>query len=251
MKRLNIIIVLFVSIIMVSCAANKDDTYEPEMFSGAEYNDTKDFSASGNTSYTQDCSDFEGDTMESMISDYENMVQECISDVKSRNPLEIIDVIQYDIDNNEECEILILAEGAILYNSRNLYVYKVLDNNIQYSGMICCLQCETCDDIFNPSAKFNAYNKIVLGKLNYNNCNYNCIIGFSRRTAYYHYNYISNLDTDESGTVIEVPLLIWGFDINQKHDGVEYEYHICSYIDGEETEISNEDLNRLLSLVRY
>ena len=53
----------------------------------------------------------------------------CIAEFAKNNQTTIIDDITYDIDNDGTDELLILSEGAILNNCRQLHVYKVLNDD--------------------------------------------------------------------------------------------------------------------------
>lgn len=256
MKRLkNILFIFFIPIIISSCSADKDNAQELEAFSDSKYDDSeKNFQSQNTTVPTENLTDSYSDaergvTENITVSEYEDKVQKCISDVRGRNPLEVIDTAAYDIDGDGDDEILLLLEGAIFGNSRTLYVYKVINGDIQPCGDIWALQSEICDDIFNPSAHFRPYNKIEFGKLNYNDRDYDRIICYSIRTPFRHCNHISQLKINDIGTAVEVPLLEWGMDIIQKYNGFENVPFICSYLDGEEKEISNEDLDSILLLI--
>lgn len=256
----NIIFILFISIIVSSCSVDKDYAYEPETFSDFEYDNSEIFlEAQHFIDSTENLPDNHSyiSYVESILTEkkidyeYKNIMQKCISDAESKNSLGVVEAMSYDFDDNGDSEILVLATGGILYFAKTLYVYKVLNDNIQCVGEIVGLQCEICDDIFDPFAEFKVYNQIKFGKLNYNDRDYNRIICYSIRTPYYHHNWISQLEIDESGTVAEVYLLEWGLDIKQKYNGFDYVPVIRSYLDGEEKEITNEGLRNLLSMIQY
>lgn len=178
----------------------------------------------------------------------DNIIQECIDDYNLMNNNSIVDTLVYDIDDDNIDELMIMSEGTLLYNSRELYVYKIWDDEFKYCGLIpVTLQSEFNEDITNELASFNPYETLSVSRLSYDGTSFNVLM-YSVYTFSSHYNYINTLTFDTSGMVNELPILYYGIDVNHTASGDQW---ICHYYKRDiagnrEIEIAKDEFNSYL-----
>ncbi|MBR3921248.1 MAG: hypothetical protein IKJ47_04880 [Oscillospiraceae bacterium] len=178
--------------------------------------------------------------------DCNNVIQKCIADFKSNYSDSIIDFIEYDIDKDGNEELLILCEGALLYNCRELHVYKIRNTDYKYCGAIeTMLQCELNDNVFSLSSDNVSYDSFEI----YRTSEYNCVFLYSIQTNNFQNNYVSAVVFDSNDMISEKPILVWGIEKTTNHDGEEWIFHKYCYIC--EKELSDEEINDHLSLIKH
>lgn len=179
-----------------------------------------------------------------------DIISECINDLKSWHSLSIIDHTLYDIDGDNNDELLILSEGALLYNCSELHVYRIDDKGFRYCDSIdTLLQRELYDDIADRNSNPMAYSKLDIKKFSYGEVNYNCVFTSSVRTAFSQWNYVSAIAFDEDDMITEIPLLMWGIDIPAEYNGEELIPGYYFYNEGVPEEVTYEDIRYYLSLL--
>lgn len=178
-----------------------------------------------------------------------DIFQNCIDDLYQRTGCEtnIIDTKTFDLDNDGQEELFILCEGALLYNSGQLYVYKINGDSYTYCGSICAIQSELNNDIFNRNTEFASYNEIDLKSFTCPDKSICTVLAYSIRTFSEQYNFISKLEFDSNGVITEVPILMWGIDVKYCANGEEYVPYIYYYDNGFETKFTEEELNEYLN----
>lgn len=160
----------------------------------------------------------------------------------------IIYTQKYDIDDDGIDEFLILAEGVLLYNSRELHCYKENNNDILYCGSIAALQSELNDDIYNTGIDFSLLKSIPISEMSLNGevCN---VLAYSVYTFAAQYNYISRIFLDDDGQISLEPILMWGIDKKDGYSGSTNEKHILLFNGNSSQELSEEELQFYLSLI--
>lgn len=179
-----------------------------------------------------------------------DIISECINDFKNFHNRVIIDHMLYDIDGDNNDELLILSEGALLYNCSELHIYRIDNGEFKYCGSIdTLLQRELYDDISDRNSEPMAYSKLDIKKFSCGEISYNCVFTSSVRTAFSQWNYVSAVAFDEDDMITEIPLLMWGIDIPAEYREEELIPEYYFYNEGVPEEVTYEDVRYYLSLL--
>lgn len=175
-----------------------------------------------------------------------DIFDKCLDDFFSHNNSEVIDTLAHDINNDGVQEFLILSNDSILYNSRKLHVYQVENDSISYCGAVSLLQSNLNDNIFNPSAKFESYDKIEVKRYKYLHEQFN-VLTYSVNNSSSQYNHIDAIKINDEGIVESTQILMWGIDKIDTYNGREYVEHNLFCLNKNQQEITSKELQKHLT----